>query len=495
MTGVAVTPSDASVVKGATQSFTAAVSGTGEFSQDVTWSIVEGIVEGTSVSTAGVLTVNVNETVATLTVKATSVTDTSISGTATVTVIDPADVPVTIPDTQLKLAINAALKKASDHVITVGDMQGLTELDASDWGIKSLTGLWTAVNLESLDLSGNPLTANVTSTTTYNNIFVGIEALSKLKVLDLSGCDLGINPTSPANISMPTSLYSAGVNLLESLEVLDLSGNRLKSSFFLTFYSTKLTALKEIDLSDNEFNTVTLSKAYFPSLERIDISRNYIYFDESESFYTTVVDMGVENWVHENMKNLADLYAIKVTNAGAATTYYGEEDQYTIDAGTVMGDSLTFSCQVFSSANTVKVTVDGQKYTSGSLATAGTSIPLSGLALGEEHTVSFEVMHLSGDTRTYSLKFTTTALPSGTAGITDANLQAAVCKKLGRDAATYAVTIEDMQGLTGSLGAITGLSNVEGIQYGSGTNKPKPDRDLYRIAQSQRTHQHHILDR
>jgi len=76
------------VAKNGTQTFTVAVSGTNNPAQTVIWS-VEGGVSGTTITTAGVLTVASNETATTLTVRATSAVDNTKSGTATVTVTTP----------------------------------------------------------------------------------------------------------------------------------------------------------------------------------------------------------------------------------------------------------------------------------------------------------------------------------------------------------------------------------------------------------------------
>jgi len=84
VTGVTVSPETASVARGGTQDFAATVDGTNSPPQTVTWT-VEGGLAGTTISETGRLTLALNETAATLTVRATSTHDTSRSGTATVT--------------------------------------------------------------------------------------------------------------------------------------------------------------------------------------------------------------------------------------------------------------------------------------------------------------------------------------------------------------------------------------------------------------------------
>ncbi|MDR2192863.1 MAG: InlB B-repeat-containing protein [Treponema sp.] len=85
VTGVTVSPGSATVSRGQTRTFTAAVQGTGDPAQTVTWS-VEGGGSGTSITSGGTLTVGAAETAASLTVRAVSTYDPTKSGTATVTV-------------------------------------------------------------------------------------------------------------------------------------------------------------------------------------------------------------------------------------------------------------------------------------------------------------------------------------------------------------------------------------------------------------------------
>jgi len=91
VTSVTVSPATASVEKGKTRQFGAAVAGTNSPATTVTWSIVQTNKNaGTTISTSGLLTVAAAETLTTFTVKATSTVDNTKSGTATVTVTAPA---------------------------------------------------------------------------------------------------------------------------------------------------------------------------------------------------------------------------------------------------------------------------------------------------------------------------------------------------------------------------------------------------------------------
>lgn len=83
---VEVTPLRATVKKGETQQFTAAVIGENDPSQTVIWTVDGAVSPSTRISAEGLLTVGQNETAKTLTVTATSEIDQTKSASATVTV-------------------------------------------------------------------------------------------------------------------------------------------------------------------------------------------------------------------------------------------------------------------------------------------------------------------------------------------------------------------------------------------------------------------------
>ena len=89
VTTVTVAPATVSVEKGATQQFTAVVSGENDPSQDVTWSVENATSDSTVIDESGLLTVGEDETATSVTVVATSVQDTGKAGKATVTVTEP----------------------------------------------------------------------------------------------------------------------------------------------------------------------------------------------------------------------------------------------------------------------------------------------------------------------------------------------------------------------------------------------------------------------
>lgn len=83
---------------------------------------------------------------------------------------------VHIPDVNLRAALEEALGKASGDVITVEEMESLTEFYAEGLGIKDITGLEYAVNLHVLQIRGNMI-VDISSVS-------GLTKLSLLRIAD-----------------------------------------------------------------------------------------------------------------------------------------------------------------------------------------------------------------------------------------------------------------------------------------------------------------------
>jgi hypothetical protein len=130
---VAVSPSTATVAKGGTQTFTAAVTGANSPAQTVSWSIVEsGKAEGTAITPQGKLTVASGETLTSLTVKATSDADNTKSGTAAVTVSAAQELPAPeLPDSQGTNALSGKTYFDSGVTYFGGSMSGRMSIKKS----------------------------------------------------------------------------------------------------------------------------------------------------------------------------------------------------------------------------------------------------------------------------------------------------------------------------------------------------------------------------
>ncbi len=130
--------------------------------------------------------------------------------------------PVSLPDAGLRLRIGAALGKAPGAVIGVHELAALTVLDARDAGVRDLTGLEQAVNLEGLDLGLNAI--------------ADLRPLGSLPALGSLNLDGAVS--DPWVLSGLTGLRDLSVrgndlsdvealSSLTGLQVLDLGNNRI----------------------------------------------------------------------------------------------------------------------------------------------------------------------------------------------------------------------------------------------------------------------------
>lgn len=124
---VSVTPATATVVQGAAQQFTAEVAALGGADAAVTWSVQGAASTGTTVSSDGLLTVGGDESATSVTVVATSVFDSSKTGSAAVTVERAATQPGTIATNVTAKAQATAASGASIPVKVVVTAQKKAE--------------------------------------------------------------------------------------------------------------------------------------------------------------------------------------------------------------------------------------------------------------------------------------------------------------------------------------------------------------------------------
>ncbi len=398
---------------------------------------------------------------------------------------------VTIADENLRSAICKALGKeyAEGVAITKAEMESLTELDCSNCGIKDLTGIETAVNLEVLNLNGNPIGDDVRyEPRGFGKSFKALGSLTAMKKIGLSNCRIGENYCGYTNAKLkipacPDELIEAFENM-KDIEEIDLSDNDIAGNIGFYIGLNGYEKLKKLDLSGNRLDTVSgLAARFLNTIEEIDLSDNYLFWDERDgNWHQALMNSTTVKTNHDNQKNLASLYAIYYAANGETGSSYDnftpvlfDEETKTVDLGTLCGGSFTIAPACYANPNTVKVTIDGTKVTGASvydlssLSDSSTQYRFTDIPDGE-HEYKLEVMHMGEDTQTYTLKFNMTGVPkddenADSAGITDINLQAAVCKalKISDQISTHVVTKEEMASLK-SLN-VSRVKNAEGIQY------------------------------
>ena len=134
---------------------------------------------------------------------------------------------VHIPDTNLRAAIAEALGKSPNAPITVEDIKRLRWLEVIDAGIRDLTGLEYATNLETLILAHNQI-SDISPVKNLKN-------LTHLKLKDNQVSDI-----SP-------------ITELMNLEILEIEHNEISDIFPLA----GLINLHHLDISDNPFSDIS----------------------------------------------------------------------------------------------------------------------------------------------------------------------------------------------------------------------------------------------
>jgi len=182
---------------------------------------------------------------------------------------------ITIPDVNLRSALEKALGKKKGDAITKQDLAGLEELKIDTDGkpesekISDLTGLGHCTNLTYLDLTHNQI----------NNLSP-LSNLTSLVMVELQQNQLtDLNGLADAN--------------LPSLELLSLQSNQISDLKGLA--NAKLPSLKALYLHNNQLKDLsTLANVSLPSLELLSLTSNQL--------------SDLKGLVTANLPNLARLY-------------------------------------------------------------------------------------------------------------------------------------------------------------------------------------------
>ncbi len=200
-------------------------------------------------------------------------------------------------DTGLRAAIEAALGKSSGANITVGELQGLTILDARERQISDATGIEYATGLTLIALSKNNLSSiDLTSNTALERIGVGKNALTSIDVTgldkveilylddneltEITGLDdltkLGYlkadgNDFESIDLTNNTALYYISLDDNE-LGPYDDDDDDMTDDVFPIIGLSNLTGLTELSLTDNELTSIDASNS--TRLIRLLLNRN-----------------------------------------------------------------------------------------------------------------------------------------------------------------------------------------------------------------------------
>ena len=166
VTNVTIDNGDVSLGKGGKEVFTATVSGEGDPSQAVTWTVEGAQSPKTNIKEDGTLKVSMEETAKTLTVTATSKLDETKSASVTVTVTDEVVTPeitVTVDPAELRVNPDAGQKGQFTAIV-----EGAEDDETVTWTISGNTSEGTMITNGQLFLGEGETASEMTVTATSN---------------------------------------------------------------------------------------------------------------------------------------------------------------------------------------------------------------------------------------------------------------------------------------------------------------------------------------
>jgi hypothetical protein len=206
----------------------------------------------------------------------------------------PDDIASVITDSNLKAKMLTVADTDSDGKITGTEAAAVKELDVSDLGISSLTGLKYFSELTSLNASKNSLSEiDASAWQKMTDLDVSENSLTSL---DLSRMPLLENINASHNSIAEISSFP------DSLVRLDYSYNKLTKISQLYFKDN----LEYVDLSNNSIKTIDVREN--PKLSYLDVSNNQIQDDGT--------DWQLRIW------SLTALKTLKASNYGMTHTIY-----------------------------------------------------------------------------------------------------------------------------------------------------------------------------
>jgi uncharacterized protein YjdB len=206
---VTVSPGNASLAKGETFQFSAAVTGTGAYSAAVAWTIGGKPSAGTTVSADGLLSVAADETAAALTLSAASVSNNAKYGIAAITVTDPP--PPSILSVTVSPA-NPSVAKGGTAQFSAAVTGTGAYSRAVVWTVDGKTAAGTGISaagLLSVAADETAATLTVTAASTANSAKYGSVTANVVEPAVVQS--VTVSPANPSVIKGETRQFSAAV--------------------------------------------------------------------------------------------------------------------------------------------------------------------------------------------------------------------------------------------------------------------------------------------
>ena len=231
---------------------------------------------------------------------------------------------VTIPDANLRAALESALDKAAGEVITQGELERLAALDANGRGIEHLAGLECATGLEVLFLRANQISDVSALAGLTALVALDLEANRVADVSVLSGLTalwfLGLGENQVSDVSALAGLTAlkrldldvnqvsdlSALSGLTELTLLGLSGNQVSDVSALS----GLTALETLRLDGNQISDVSALSG-LTALETLWLSRNQVSDVSALSGLTALEELGLSGNQVSDVSALSGLTALE----------------------------------------------------------------------------------------------------------------------------------------------------------------------------------------
>jgi hypothetical protein len=234
VTGVNVSPQNASVTTGRTQQFAASVIGNNSPDGAVTWKVSSNttgtgaVTAGTSINASGLLTVAANETLRNLIVTATSVVDPSVWDSVSVTVLVPTVTSVTVNPANQSVRRGATIQFSATVVGTNDPVNTVTWRVSSNASGTGAVTSGTSVNVNGLlTVSANETATPlyVIATSTADTTKSGVIAVNVVIPIVTGVTVSPANQTVTTGGTMQFSATVTGTNISENAVTWRVSSN------------------------------------------------------------------------------------------------------------------------------------------------------------------------------------------------------------------------------------------------------------------------------
>ena len=325
----------------------------------------------------------------------------------------PFDKPVDIPNSNLRTAIEKALRKASDAPITTEDMKSLYELEAPNASITDLTGLEHATSLTWLILNNN-----------------SISDISPLKGL---------------------------TNLVR----LDLNNNSI-SDLSPLVANTGLGEGDLVEVSENPLNPVSIN-THIPTLisrgVRVDFDKPVNIIPDSNLRTAIEKALGKASGAPITTEDMKSLYELEAPNA-SITDLTGLEHATNLTLLELGNNFISDISPLKGLTNLVRLELNNNSISDLSPLVANTGLGRGDTVLVEGNPLNYAAIN----THIPTLQLRGVRVDFDTVDIPDSNLRTAIEKALGK-ASGVTITTEDMKHLPQLIApnaSITDLTGLEG---------------------------------